>query len=1198
MFRISTLATGTVLAVVLSLAGAPPALGAADEEDPLAGTSVDDGTGDGGPGGTPDGESGDDPGAGGKSGDDAEDDNAGPGAGSTDGPVDPGALHARTLGLQLLEATDEPGTFDDLALNPATCTDGDVLTLDQDITGGRLTINCDLTLDLAGFTLDTNGVLVSPANTLTIDDTGEDGELIAVAADRYHAGVQIAAAQLVIKAGTITATGGEWGAGIGGGYDDHDVDVRAGGTVTVHDGTITATGGQDGAGIGGGNSGDGGTTTIKGGTITANGGMRGAGIGGGISHGGTTTIEGGTITANGGMFGAGIGGGNSGDGGTTDIRGGTITATGGWEGAGIGGGSGGGHGGTGTTGGTITITGGTTTANGGMYSAGIGGGNRGDGGKVKIGPSATVTATGGFNAVGEGINSGDFGSLELAGTLHVPTGAFIISDSNPAGAEVVITSTGKLLGTVADPTTGASVTSGGQIANGGVIALTASLVNVTVTGHNFLVSFDTQGGTNPAAVRVFAPDFATSYRTLPASPAGAAWATAPDGTGTGFTATTPLTSDSALLPKPVTIYATNPFLAFAYATANCTDGATIALTENSSGGRLTIGCDLTLDLAGFTLNTAGVLVTPANKLTIDDTGGEGKLIAAAASFAGIQTTGAELVIKAGTINAAGGFGHAGIGGPSGAGGGTITIEDGTITATGGGSGAGIGGGSRAGGGTITIEDGTITATGGGGDFNAGAGAGIGGGGGNEGAGGGAGTVLIKGAIVTAQGGSSSVGIGGAGIGTGWGGSGGTVTIDGGTVIARGSDDGPGIGTAAGILSTELAAITINAGDVTATGGVQAAGIGGSIYAHASTPLTIGEHAVVTASGGTTAIGNGSGAFGPLEVAGTLHVPSGVFIIPNANPTAPEVVITSTGKLLGTVDDPTTGATISGAGQIANGGVIALDATLVGVTVTDNNYAVGFERQDAATETVRVFGPRFDGSYRSVPAAGTHRGWNTSADGSGAWFTPTTALAGDLTVHETTRVGVALTPAASITDVDAPVTFTATVTDLETGAVIDDAPVTLVSSITSDEITGLQVTATELGDRTITATVTGTTATGTATLTVRVPAPIGCNLGAPGMIVAPWSAQTVYQAGQLAALDGVVYKASWYAHGDMPGASPWGPWEFHTVCGVSPDAVQAWSKTTVYDTGDRVTHNGKTWRAKWWTRNQAPGDPWGPWETVG
>ena len=118
--------------------------------------------------------------------------------------------------------------------------------------------------------------------------------------------------------GSLKATGGQFGAGIGGaGVNDAQVKITGG--------KITATGGEFGAGIGGGFKGSG-DVTITGGEITANGGSYGAGIGGGKGvylasdkkiHGGDgkVTITGGKITATSKSFGAGIGGGSNGRGG-------------------------------------------------------------------------------------------------------------------------------------------------------------------------------------------------------------------------------------------------------------------------------------------------------------------------------------------------------------------------------------------------------------------------------------------------------------------------------------------------------------------------------------------------------------------------------------------------------------------------------------------------------------------------------------------------------------------------------------------------------------------------------------------------------------------------------------------------------------------------------------------------------------------
>lgn len=91
------------------------------------------------------------------------------------------------------------------------------------------------------------------------------------------------------KNGKLTAEGGKYGAGIGGG------DQGAGSGITITGGEIKATGGRFSAGIGGGSRGTGSDITISGGEVNASGGVNGAGIGGGLrSKGKDITVSGDT----------------------------------------------------------------------------------------------------------------------------------------------------------------------------------------------------------------------------------------------------------------------------------------------------------------------------------------------------------------------------------------------------------------------------------------------------------------------------------------------------------------------------------------------------------------------------------------------------------------------------------------------------------------------------------------------------------------------------------------------------------------------------------------------------------------------------------------------------------------------------------------------------------------------------------------
>ena len=266
------------------------------------------------------------------------------------------------------------------------------------------------------------GLEKTSTGTLTLkDDSKEAGSLTATGGNNaagIGGGFQGNGENITITGGTVIATGGFSAAGIGGGREGKGENITitggsnggSGNNITITGGTVTATGGEGGAGIGGGAEGGGGNNiTIKGGTVTATGGGNrgnsGAGIGGGSSGSGENiTINDGKVTATGGNYAAGIGGGSvgrwggdAGSGKNITINGGTVNATGD-GGAGIGGGGAaasdielwGSNGGNGED---ITINGGTVNAAGAYGGAGIGGGLNGIGSKVTVSGAAHVTAT-------------------------------------------------------------------------------------------------------------------------------------------------------------------------------------------------------------------------------------------------------------------------------------------------------------------------------------------------------------------------------------------------------------------------------------------------------------------------------------------------------------------------------------------------------------------------------------------------------------------------------------------------------------------------------------------------------------------------------------------------------------------------------------------------------------------------------------
>lgn len=279
---------------------------------------------------------------------------------------------------------------------------------DKDSTG-RLTIRDDLKND-------------GTAKT----DEEKKAEEDAVAAGKKGSEVE--------NVGSLTATGGKYGAGIGASFTGGDQSTS---NIVIEGGTIKATGGMDGAGIGGSGYGAGGklnkddpddrsqTITINGGNIVANGiggGGRGSNGRGGF---GAVTINGGHIQSVNDK-GAGIGGGwGSQYAGGADvlITGGEIEAEG-LGGAGIGGGGSHSDGGVneGFMGGDakVKIRGKNTIIKKavGSIGAGIGGGSasnsrhpslyNGGSAEIEITDGATVQeAVGGSGGAGIGSGAGD-----------------------------------------------------------------------------------------------------------------------------------------------------------------------------------------------------------------------------------------------------------------------------------------------------------------------------------------------------------------------------------------------------------------------------------------------------------------------------------------------------------------------------------------------------------------------------------------------------------------------------------------------------------------------------------------------------------------------------------------------------------------------------------------------------------------------
>lgn len=48
------------------------------------------------------------------------------------------------------------------------------------------------------------------------------------------------------------------------------------------------------------------------------------------------------------------------------------------------------------------------------------------------------------------------------------------------------------------------------------------------------------------------------------------------------------------------------------------------------------------------------------------------------------------------------------------------------------------------------------------------------------------------------------------------------------------------------------------------------------------------------------------------------------------------------------------------------------------------------------------------------------------------------------------------------------------------------------------------------------------------------------------------------------------------------------------------SAAAWDRAATYTADKQVSHNGHTWKAKWWTQGQEPGTTgeWGVWQDLG
>ncbi|MEY8714291.1 glycosyl hydrolase family 18 protein [Francisella philomiragia] len=77
----------------------------------------------------------------------------------------------------------------------------------------------------------------------------------------------------------------------------------------------------------------------------------------------------------------------------------------------------------------------------------------------------------------------------------------------------------------------------------------------------------------------------------------------------------------------------------------------------------------------------------------------------------------------------------------------------------------------------------------------------------------------------------------------------------------------------------------------------------------------------------------------------------------------------------------------------------------------------------------------------------------------------------------------------------------------------------------------------------------------------------------------WDATKVYNKGDKVTYNGVSYEAQWWTQGNKP--SDGGAWKKPFVSG------EAWNQGQAYSGGQVVTYQGSTYKAKWWTQGDTP-----------
>jgi len=90
----------------------------------------------------------------------------------------------------------------------------------------------------------------------------------------------------------------------------------------------------------------------------------------------------------------------------------------------------------------------------------------------------------------------------------------------------------------------------------------------------------------------------------------------------------------------------------------------------------------------------------------------------------------------------------------------------------------------------------------------------------------------------------------------------------------------------------------------------------------------------------------------------------------------------------------------------------------------------------------------------------------------------------------------------------------------------------------------------------------------------------------------WNASKIYNTGDRVFHNGVTFEALWWTQNQEPGQNIHDAW-----MEIQEGYLPYWTNSRVFDNGDIVQYNGGVYQAQWWVRNQSPSQNPYAWESV-